>query len=151
MFQLFEIARIKSWASLFMCWTASRAERDSACLSTHEDSVMILQHVLARIASWACIGVCFHDSRAWYASASFGAYQELSMYEHEFAHVESWAYTCIGWCVFKAVLVSWYVVMYWGLCVCVQVYASAEDLAPISMCLGWSCHVSSCVCKRQGM
>jgi hypothetical protein len=33
--------------------------------------------------------------------------------------------------------------------VCLHVYASAQDLAHISMHLGWSCHVSACVCKHQ--
>ncbi len=36
-----------------------------------------------------------------------------------------------------------------GFCVCLHVYASAQDLAHISMRLGWSCHVSACVSKHQ--
>jgi hypothetical protein len=31
------------------------------------------------------------------------------------------------------------------------VSASAQDLVHINMRLGWSCHVSACVCKHQGL
>jgi hypothetical protein len=56
--------------------------------------------------------------------------------------VKSWACVCIGWCVFRAVLLSSHVEMYWGLCAClhVTVYGSPQDLVHVvARIQGWSC------------
>ncbi len=65
--------------------------------------------------------------------ASFSAYQELSMFQHELTLI-----MYLYWlaCIESSVAI----LMYWRLGVCLHLYASAQDLAHISMCLGWSCH-----------
>ena len=62
----------------------------------------------SRAVSWACIQCIF-------------AFRELQ----SFARMKSWACIWIGWRAFRAVLVSSYVFMYWGLlrvsaCVCIR-------------------------------
>jgi hypothetical protein len=57
-----------------------------------------------------------------------------STYQHAFGLVMS----CIFLCLRKRGCIS----IQW---LCLHVYASAQDLAHISMRLGWSCHVSACV------
>jgi hypothetical protein len=125
---------------IILCEPVSRAEHECACLSASGDSVMNL-HVLTRIESWACICVCFHDSRAWYARAGFsmqhvlarvGPSRKLSMYLHLLAFIQS------------SVVVVFCIEGFACVCMCVH-------LGHISMRLGWSCHISACACKNQGL
>ena len=115
------VVHIGSGMWTIMCGPVSKAERVSACLSTHEDSVMIT-HVLARIKSWACIRCIF-------------AFRELGMQLQSFARIKSWACIWIGWRAFRVVLVLSYVFIYWAVLVSSYVFMYWGLFACVCMCM----------------
>jgi hypothetical protein len=142
-----------------MCWFVSGSGRDvSLCVGQHQELSVILHiSALMKIQSWF-LSMYWPVSRAEHVLVCVFTIREPGMRVQVSARIKSSACTSTSWPVLKAehgwrafgvVLVSWHLAIHWGLCVCLHVYASAQDLAHISMLLGWSCHVSACVSKHQ--